>query len=198
MTKKVALITILSIIVFVLIFNLVKTKKDVFKEINDEVKNSNILTMMLETEAGTGSYEKVTHSEWPTDGYVFNATLSKCENGGTLAWDDKNKKVIMQTNVSDKCYVYFDKEIPLVSFIVDGTTYYGEKGMTFSEFVNSSYNNGDFSIDDLCIVTYKSTRMRYDAGGAYTPIIRSNYIDFLPEYDLGKYDLTGEDYCSYG
>lgn len=104
----------------------------------------------------------------------------------------------MQTNTSDECYMYFDKAIPLISFIVDGTTYYGEKEMTFSEFVNSSYNNGNFSINDLCIVTYKSTTMQYDSGRSYTLIIRSNYIDFQPEYDFGRYDLTAKDYCSYG
>ena len=44
--------------------------------------------MMLETEAGSGNYEMSTASSWPTEGYVFNSTLSKCENGGELSWDD--------------------------------------------------------------------------------------------------------------
>ncbi len=72
-------------------------------------KHVDTISMMLETEAGSGNYEMTTASSWPTDGYVFNTELSKCENGGELSWDDANKTVLMSGNVSDKCYVYFDK-----------------------------------------------------------------------------------------
>lgn len=68
---------------------------------------------MLETEAGSGNYELTTRSEWPTDGYIFNSTLSKCENDGELSWDDENKRILMSGNMSDKCYVYFDKYSPI-------------------------------------------------------------------------------------
>ena len=71
-------------------------------------KHVDTISMMLETEAGSGNYEMTTASSWPTDGYIFNTTLSKCENGGELSWDDENKRVLMSGNVSDKCYVYFD------------------------------------------------------------------------------------------
>ena len=77
-------------------------------------KHVDTISMMLETEAGSGNYEMTTRSEWPTDGYVFNATLSKCENGGELYWDDENKRVVMSGNVSDKCYVYFDNTLLLI------------------------------------------------------------------------------------
>ena len=72
-------------------------------------KHVDTISMMLETEAGSGNYEMTTASSWPTDGYVFNTKLSKCENGSELSWDDTNKSVVMTGNVSDKCYVYFDK-----------------------------------------------------------------------------------------
>ena len=42
------------------------------EENEKQITNSNMLTMMLETEAGTGNYEETTASEWPQDGYVFN------------------------------------------------------------------------------------------------------------------------------
>ena len=93
--------------------NLVKTKDIEVEKIQKQVNNTNMLTMMLETEAGTGNYEEVKLSEWPQDGYIFNESLSRCENGGTLFWDDDAKKVIMKSNTSDKCYVYFDLE-PLI------------------------------------------------------------------------------------
>ena len=76
-------------------------------------KHVDTISMMLETEAGSGNYEMTTSSSWPTDGYVFSTELSKCENGGELSWDDANKTVLMSGNVSDKCYVYFDKYNPI-------------------------------------------------------------------------------------
>lgn len=78
---------------------------------NNYKKNNNGISMMLEKTEGTGDYEVSTLSSWPTENYTFNTTLSKCVNGGELSWDDKNKIVLMSGNVSDKCYVYFDKKI---------------------------------------------------------------------------------------
>ena len=109
MKRKIIAITILSIVTGLLILNLVKTKDTEVKKTQKQVNNTNMLTMMLETEAGTGNYEETTASEWPQDGYIFNESLSRCENGGTLSWDDNAKKVIMKANNSDKCYVYFDQ-----------------------------------------------------------------------------------------
>ena len=91
--------------------------KNISKNINNNTKpnnykkNNNGISMMLEKTEGTGDYEVSTLSSWPTDDYTFNTTLSKCANGGELSWDDKNKIVLMSGNVSDKCYVYFDKKI---------------------------------------------------------------------------------------
>ena len=76
---------------------------------NKEIKNdSNMLSMMLETSAGSGEYQETTASAWPTEGYVFNETLSKCEQGSSLSWDSTKNTVVMTGNNSDKCYVYFD------------------------------------------------------------------------------------------
>ena len=108
MHKKIIVITILSMVTGLVIFNIGYNKTNVEEDTKNPIKSTNMLTMMLETEAGTGSYEEVTQSKWPQEGYVFNASLSRCENGGTLSWDDEAKKVVMKSNVSDKCYVYFD------------------------------------------------------------------------------------------
>lgn len=45
--------------------------------------------------------KKYLGSGWPTNGYEFNAELSRCENGGKLSWDSENKK-IMICNSADK------------------------------------------------------------------------------------------------
>ena len=73
--------------------------------IADKKKNSigGFLTLMLETEADSGVYEKSTSSTWPEDGYIFNSELSSCENGGELDYDSEKNKVILYNNKSDGC-----------------------------------------------------------------------------------------------
>ena len=114
-------------------------------------KHVDTISMMLETEAGSGNYEMTTASSWPTEGYVFNTELSKCENGGELSWDDTNKRVVMSGNVSDKCYVYFDVYVsPRFDEICDETTlacyvaklYTGTQGENSIYYHNSSLTNG--------------------------------------------------------
>ena len=150
MNKKIITITILSIVTGLLILNLVKTKDSEVEKMPKQVKNTNMLTMMLETEAGTGSYEEVTQSEWPQDGYVFNASLSRCENGGSLSWDDNAKKIILNTDVSDKCYVYFDiyNEPTFAEYIINNVyTEDGVNGIYYHDGVGT-YTNADQEAED--------------------------------------------------
>ena len=114
-------------------------------------KHVDTISMMLETEAKSGNYERTTRESWPTEGYVFNTTLSKCENGGELSWDDEKKVVLMSGNVSDKCYVYFDVYVPpRFDEICDETTlachvaklYTGTQGDNNIYYHDSSLTNG--------------------------------------------------------
>ena len=112
MKKHKNLFIVLAIILVASVSIIIATSEknnNIYKE-KESIKKSysNGIAMMLETEAGSGNYEMTTRSEWPTEGYVFNANLSKCENGSELSWDNENKKVLMSGNKSDKCYVYFD------------------------------------------------------------------------------------------
>ena len=95
-------------------YNTYYLKKEVlsYKE-NIKINKNNMLSMMLETDANSKTYIQSTDNKWPTNGYVFNEQMSKCEQGSKLKWDDANKKVIMEGNVSDKCYVFFDKYNPI-------------------------------------------------------------------------------------
>ena len=111
MKKHIKLLVVLGIIlVGSFSFYLFKGyKKDALVYENNKIMpSSSGIAMMLETSAGSGNYEMTTRSEWPTEGYVFNVNLSKCENGSELSWDNENKNVLMSGNKSDKCYVYFD------------------------------------------------------------------------------------------
>lgn len=79
-------------------------------EKNNPVLKNESLSMMFETSEGSGVYEARNNSTWPTSGYVFNSTNSKCENGGTLSYVSSTNVVRMEASRSDKCYVYFDVE----------------------------------------------------------------------------------------
>ena len=106
-----------------------------------QIKQENTLSMMLETEANSGNYELTTRDSWPTEGYVFNSELSVCEHGSELFWDDTNKIVLMSGNVSDKCYVYFDKALTLLADYVK-SQYTGTQGENNIYYHDSSLANG--------------------------------------------------------
>ena len=110
--KKKYTILIIIIILFVTTFIGFKSLKqnNVYEKENKNkpTRITKGISMNLEQTAGAGDYKTVTQSTWPTDEYVFNEELSRCENGSELSWDDANKKVIVSGNLSDKCYVYFD------------------------------------------------------------------------------------------
>ncbi len=121
-----------------------------FKKDNMVYKDNKInplssgIAMMFETEAGSGNYEMTTRSEWPTEGYVFNANLSKCENGSKLSWDNENKKVLMSGNKSDKCYVYFDVYVKPQVLLADylKSLYTGTQGANNMYYHDANLTNG--------------------------------------------------------
>ena len=95
-------VTILIVSVF-----LIKNNSKVLSSKKEETKFPNTLSIMVETGIGTGIYEVSESSGWP-EGYIFNESLSRCENGSKLSWDSTNNKVVLTGNASDKCYVYFN------------------------------------------------------------------------------------------
>ena len=139
MKKNIILMMIIAVSFLSLGIVIGHEKNDNFEEDNDKrIKNENTISMMLETEAGSGNYEMTTRDSWPTEGYFFNSELSKCENGGELSWDDTNKTVLMSGNTSDKCYVYFDKPL---EFYLNDVLFQAAPNMTWGEWLNSSYSD---------------------------------------------------------
>ena len=109
---------------------------------NKEIKNdSNMLSMMLETSAGSGEYKETTSSTWPGDGYVFNTTLSKCKSGSNLSWDNDKKQVIFDGINKDECYVYFNIYTTLLSEFIK-SQYTGIQGTNNLYLHDSSLTNG--------------------------------------------------------
>ncbi len=147
MKKHIKLLVVLGIIlVGSFSFYLFKGyKKDALVYENNKIMpSSSGIAMMLETSAGSGNYEMTTRSEWPTEGYVFNVNLSKCENGSELSWDNENKNVLMSGNKSDKCYVYFDvyvKPQVLLAYYLK-SLYVSNKGENGIYYHDATLTNG--------------------------------------------------------
>lgn len=189
-----------------------KFSKNISESINNNTKTNNYkinndrISMMLEKNIGTCDYEVSSLSSWPTDDYTFNTTLSKCANGGELSWDDKNKIVLMSGNVSDKCYVYFDKKI--IDAVIDnvvstqedsnvtvnvlatqgsGTIVSYLYSINDGEYVES--NNSSYTFTNLSSgLTYKISVKVKDSFGRYSNVY-SVTIDVLPLINF-KIDST--------
>ena len=181
-------------------------------------QNNNMLSMMLETDSGSGQYEMTSLSSWPTNGYVFNEQMSKCEQGSILKWDDANKKVIMEGNVSDKCYVYFDKYNPIrinsytitpngnkITISISATSGTGTITKYFyskddgASYVESASNTYTFT--NLAKGTYKIKAYVLDSNNKISEVISKN-IEItsmsLSEYVMSQYTGTqGENNIYY-
>ena len=181
-------------------------------------QNNNMLSMMLETDSGSGQYEMTSLSSWPTNGYVFNEQMSKCEQGSILRWDDANKKVIMKGNVSDKCYVYFDKYNPIkinsysitpngnkITISISATSgtgtitkyfYSKDDGLSYVESTSNTY-----TFTNLAKGTYKIKAYVLDSNNKISEVISKN-IEItsmnLSEYVMSQYTGTqGENNIYY-
>ena len=146
MKKKYRIILYTSIFLLCVVASIilvVKKSNSVYEEESKPkvVKHKSMLSMNLEQTAGSGDYKTVTQSSWPTEGYKFNAELSRCENGSTLSWDDTKKAVIVSGNLSDKCYVYFDIYQPTLAEYIK-SQYTGTQGENNIYYHDSDLANG--------------------------------------------------------
>lgn len=156
MNKKkiiVVLITFLTLSVLsnvYLLYSNYSLRNILFQEQSSSTqKKKDLMSLMLETEQGSGMYEASKTGEWPDGEYVFNKELSKCENGGELSWDNDKNQVVMVGNSSDKCYLYFniDTSVTINSFTVTNT----ETTITISmdaQSTNGAIAKYYYSIDD--------------------------------------------------
>ena len=115
MKRKILLISSMLLTFCLIIIIIIWYNKDNSNNIISNIKkeepviNRNMITMMYETDAGSGEYIETKDNTWPESGYIFNEILSGCENGGELEYNSGNNTVNLLSNSSDRCYVYFDK-----------------------------------------------------------------------------------------
>lgn len=138
--KKLLLCNILLIVGLIFKFNIYRNENE--ESLKPKVEKKNLLSMNLEQTAGVGDYKTVSRSEWPTEGYIFNSELSRCENGSEISWDDTKKVVVVSGNLSDKCYVDFDIYQPttLAEYVI--SQYTGTQGDNSLYYHDSSLANG--------------------------------------------------------
>lgn len=135
-------------------------------------ENVNLISMMLEQNYGKKDYEKSTLNEFPSDEYIFNDSLSGCENGGVLSWNDEKGKVVLTGNISDKCYAYFDKynyatisnvttsNVTNTSITVNVTSKKGTNDIVnFYYSISVDDNNDNYVSDDSLVHTFTELTM---------------------------------------
>ncbi|MEG1892484.1 MAG: DUF6273 domain-containing protein [Bacilli bacterium] len=154
------IITILILCTFIVLFsiNYLNTDKIIIKSSKEQKQSNNSLALMYETTPETGEYQVSTDSAWPSTGYTFNSTLSKCENGSALTYDATTNKVKVQSTKSDKCYIYFDKNylLPVVNSITENNVTSNSIAITVNTTVGTNpIKNYYFSNDNG--ITYVST-----------------------------------------
>ena len=212
-------ITLLVLSNTYLLYNNYNLKKQVLSyEEKANIRRKNAISMMLETEANSKTYIQSTDNKWPTNGYVFNEQMSKCEQGSKLKWDDNNQKVILEGNVSDKCYVFFDKYNPIkinnytitpngkkitISISATGGTgtitkyfYSKDDGASYVESTSNTY-----TFTNLAKGTYKIKAYVLDSNNKKSEYISKN-IEItsmnLSEYVMSQYTGTqGENNIYY-
>ena len=204
MKKYVLLISIVIIIGSILLIYVDNNDKLVLKnDSNKQIVNSNALTMMYETEAGSGEYQVVNNDDWISDGYVFNSNLSKCENGGILSWNNETQKIIMQTNSSDKCYVYFDKRssINFADYIKSLYTVDGENNLYLHDGIGSYTNANQEAEDNSYRFAGKAPNNYVCFGSEEIDCPEDNLFRIIGVFDnqikLIKNDIITQDYIGY-
>ena len=137
--KRILVIFCSLVLVSIITFNVVKKYNDARDDYT--IKDTNMLSMMLETAIGSNEYVEASGNEWPNEEYTFNSELSACENGSKLSWNSNTKRVVVNGNISDKCYVYFDKtKKTLASYIKN--LYTGTQGKNNLYLHDSTLENG--------------------------------------------------------
>ena len=124
----------------------------------------------MKQKVGSGEYTVASDNTWPQDGYTFNERLSGCENGSSLTWDDENKRVIMQANVSDRCYVYFD--VATLSDLCNGLTL--SECITTQVYTGTDGDNGLYYHDTDLANGAEDNSYRYSGANP------NNYVCFGP------------------
>ena len=134
-------IAIILVLVIIVYNNSYKNDVYVENKTNNKNKVPGLISLMLETKAGSGIYNVSPDGIVPAKGYELNTEKSGCENGGTITYNKTIKKFILKSNISTKCYAYFDVVPPDVTLtITNRPTTYGKLGSINCTGSSATYN----------------------------------------------------------
>jgi len=161
MKKKIALITIVGVLIGLTI--VIKPKEK--EEYKDITKYNNKLALFVENEEGI--YEEA--QTIPTSGYTLNESKSACSNNAKPSWNisDNTLKISSLEQSSTSCYLYFRKansvdKILANSKINEGTPDFGTVATT---------DEGMFKAEDDDGTSYY-----------YRGAVENNYVKFANKY----------------
>ena len=141
-------------------------------------------------------FEMIT-TEGATLAYTITAEGAGVANNGVVAEFETNKSAQSTTihiaaNDPDYAGEYKDtvtftvavKDVPkpLISFTIDGTSYQAEEGMTWGDWVNSEYDNDEFSVDINAVKKGSS----FVSNGGSNIVYTNNQITANAAYVLGS------------
>ena len=189
MNKKVLFLSTILLtlcLITIVIFNSMSNdENNIIFNINkdEQVISGNMITMMYGTEAGSGEYTETLDNTWPETGYIFNESLSGCENGGELEYNSGNNTVNLLSNSSDRCYVYFDK---YDGVWIDNISITNVTGSSVTLDVSATSENGNIT------TYYYSLNDNEYVSTSSNPIVIEN-LNQLTEYNIKIYaiDNTG-------
>ena len=177
--KIIAVFSVFIAIILVLVIIVYNNsyKNDVYVENKTNNKNQvpGLISLMLETKAGSGIYNVSPDGIVPAKGYELNTEKSGCENGGTITYNKITKKFILKSNISTKCYAYFDVVPPDVTLaITNRPKTYGKLGTINCTNSNATYNQ-------------KYNRVEISSIGKKYTSCTLNYTDSTSKVNLADY-----------
>ncbi len=196
--KKLIILSSTCLLIIFICILLINDKSNAKVLEDNQNKAPGMFAIMLETEAGSGSYEPSTSSLWPSSGYIYNETLSRCENGGELTWHEDTRTVSLKTSGSDKCYLYFDKyNPPYVTIATNNSNNYAPATPATLSCTNATaeYNQKYQRIEISQINKYTNCSLTYQAPSSKTYL--NNYIIGLSGSTQGDGQVVNENGYRY-
>ena len=112
MKKKIIYLSIILVLVIsvITLSSIYKSKDNKYKKEYNTIPKE--MAIMIKEEGAT-DYTKSTSKEIPKGNYVLNEEKTHCENNGKVTnYDNSSGTVSINFIGSDRCYLYFDYEVP--------------------------------------------------------------------------------------
>ena len=199
--KIIAVFSIFIAIILVLVIIVYNNsyKNDVYVEnkTNNKNKVPGLISLMLETKAGSGIYNVSPDGIVPAKGYELNTEKSGCENGGIITYNETTKKFILKSNISTKCYAYFDVVPPDVTLaITNRPTTYGKLGSINCTNSNATYNQ-KYNRVEISSIDKKYTSCTLNYTDSASKVNLATYITGLAGTTQGTGQVVNENGYRY-